>query len=184
MPTKIFLNLFCFLALVVSSCNFNNPDHQTPLDFNTIEHYSIHLSEVEKKNLMTISRLNETDTVKALDTVFRDLVSGQIILFNQKNLIPELEKMGFQKSIVDTSNFQKISHIFTQKNLKERDSYKCVHHYQDILVLKNNDSIQSVIQICFSCQEIIIKSANPDYNSDINEKDFIQLSNILNKNSE
>ncbi|MCZ8198041.1 MAG: hypothetical protein O9267_10575 [Flavobacterium sp.] len=121
------------IVLFLFSCkkerNVNN--------FDEIIHYVI-TDEIADKN----------DTTKRFNEIFMSVYGHKL---NFQTFEKELISYGYIKNLVPKEKIKKIDEFITNDIYYESHLTACVPSYRDILILKKNNKIVSVLKLCFEC---------------------------------
>jgi hypothetical protein len=147
---KIIL-LFCLIVII--SCKketlYNNYDE--------ITHYSI-----------TDEDMFEVDTIKR----FRDIFGiGDYHKIDLNKFEEELVSFGYKKNELKENKIKQVDSIISNKIYHgEMNLTACTPLYRDILILKKNNKIVSILKICFDCG--MIANYGDKIKNNFNEKDI------------
>ena len=71
------------------------------------------------------------------DTTFRD----------------SLSLIGFNYHLIDSSFFDELRNIFSEKSSSTNETNSCEPIYRDLLIFRNKGSVKGVAKICFECNK-------------------------------
>lgn len=148
---KKILLLFCLTVLI--SCKkklvYNNYDE--------ITHYNI----------------TDEDTFK-VDTIkrFRDIFGiGDYHKMDINKFEEELVSFGYKKNELNKNKIKQVDSIISNKiYYGSIDLTACTPLYRDVLILKKNNKIVSILKICFGCK--MIANYGDEIKNNFNEKDI------------
>lgn len=162
----LILTLF-FLA--ISSCNLADNKQNEDIENSTqaepfigqkfftydgIDYYSIDFDESE------IYALFDNRSRSVFDSFKMELIAGNLPSdITDLASIDHLAKVGYKKTIIDSSKFDRIDEIFVEKTPKESIRLACMVIYRDILIFKKDSKVVGTAKICFDCGAHQIRGA-------------------------
>lgn len=172
-----FKSIFLFgLLAVLFSCNSANETGSYFFDFDELIHYRIEIDEnvlIEKEDNESISPEEQLQ----IDLIIMDKPNS----IDDTSFVAKLENIGFEKTQVDKSQFEKINEIFREKEVDEAIAYSCIAVYRDILIFKKNSKINGIAKICFSCDQNRMYGTTANTINFGQEGDYTKVNKILNK---
>lgn len=143
-------------------------------DFDAIEHYQIDYEESKIGELIDSLPKSEIDSFK------REIILGDIPNnISDLIFIEKLTKIGYKKTIIDTSRFSSINNIFVEKTSLGYKETACVYIYRDILIFKKEGEVIGTAKICFKCLANQIHGTNANTANFGQNGDYAQLEKIL-----
>lgn len=97
------------------------------------------------------------------------------------SFIGKLNKIGYQKSLIETSQFVDIDNIFVEKVTKDNVATGCIYIYRDILVFKKNERIVGIAKVCFECMANQIIGTIANTTNFGQDGDYDRLKKLLRK---
>jgi hypothetical protein len=124
------------IVLLLFSCK----KEKTINHFDEIIHYNID-DEMAKKN----------DTIKRFNEIYMSVYGHKI---NFDTFEKELISYGYKKNIIPNEKILKIDEFVSNDIYYDSHLTACVPFYRDILILKKDNKIVSVLKLCFECSMI------------------------------
>jgi len=144
-------------------------------DFDELNHYRI---EIDENVLLDREGSNLTKDEKLQNDL---IIMDKPEKISDTSFISKLEKIGFKKSSISNSKFDRINNIFSVKQPKESIAYSCIAVFRDILVFKKNNKIIGIAKICFSCDQNRIIGTEKETINFGQDGDYSELYKILNE---
>lgn len=147
-------------------------------DFDAIDYYHNGIEDSKVVKLMGKGWDNPLDSLRY--GVIFGMIPADI---NDTFFISKLHLIDYKKKLVDTSKFEAIDSIFTEKWIGdgEGEGTNCVEVFRNILIFRKNGKIIGIAKICFSCMKESITGTNA-YTVNFGQVgDYYKLKNILEK---
>ena len=141
-------NIILFLTIILLSCNSKGEKY---FEYDEIEYYK---NEIEEDQ---IGELYDNQKKSTIDSLKMGVILGEIPnSISSTEFIQHLKSFGYTKSKIDSTKFNKIDEIFTEKSHSELYANACVYIYRDILVFKKKSKIIGIAKMCFGCDASVI----------------------------
>ncbi len=144
-------------------------------DYDEIEFYHINYDE-NKNNVLIPKKLKSKNEELKYDIILGDFPYD----LNDLDFISKLEKIGFEKKVIEKSNFKKINEIFIEKRANKPLFMKCIPIYRDFLIFKKKGKVIGTSKICFSCLQNQINGTKANTENFGQDGDYEKLKQILN----
>lgn len=143
--------------------------------FDALTHYQTSINAADLEELEFKAKPNE-----------QDLLLHNILFKNHppKNIddtvfIETLQKLGFQKKVIEAKHFEAINEIFkAHKNQNIQEPF-CGAVYRDVLVFHHQNKIIGVAKLCFSCGHHYIIGTEKDTTNFSANGTFKKLKHLL-----
>ena len=141
-------NIILFLTIILLSCNSKGEKY---FEYDESEYYK---NEIEEDQ---IGELYDNQKKSTIDSLKMGVILGEIPnSISSTEFIQHLKSFGYTKSKIDSTKFNKIDEIFTEKSHSELYANACVYIYRDILVFKKKSKIIGIAKMCFGCDASVI----------------------------
>lgn len=143
-------------------------------DFDEVIHYKSNISE-EKANYLFEDKTELGKFIK--DVVIENIPKS----IKDTTFIDKVEKIGFKKTTIEDSKFDKINEIFSNKFHLTHEVSACIYIYRDILIFKKKSKIVGMAKICFGCGGSQIYGAKQNTDGFGQSGDYQKLETLLNE---
>lgn len=183
--------LLIFVGLMLYNCTSETKDVKTEVDiskptdqitgkkffdYDEIDYYFNNFDEDK------IDELYDNQSKSEIDSFKMGIILGDIPKdISDLSFIEKLEKIGYQKKMVDKSKFSEIDKIFVEKTVTEMIKSPCIYVYRDILIFKKNSNVIGTAKICFGCLAHQINGTTANTNYFGQNGDYNKLSKLLKK---
>ena len=153
------------------SCNSKGEKY---FEFDEIEYYKNDIEEDQ------IGELYDNQKKSTFDSLKMGVILGEIPnSISNTEFIQNLKSYGYTKSKIDSTKFNKIDEIFTEKNHSELYANACIYIYRDILVFKKKSKVVGIAKICFDCDANVIVGTKANTEEFGMSGDYEKLRKIL-----
>lgn len=168
---------FCLLCISFLGCK-SKESHVGKLffDFDEIQHYKIEIDESQIGVLYDLKSATIIDSMK--NSIILDETPSSI---SDTSFIDYLETIGYRKSIIDKSIFNKINSIFIEKKTEEVLATSCIYIYRDIFIFRKKDKISGIAKICFECMAHHIVGTDKETHYFGQDGDYGRLQKLINE---
>ncbi len=143
-------------------------------DYTTIDYYKTTLNEFEALHLFDKQLKTKLDSIQ-----FGVLLGAIPSTISDTAFIAKLPQLGYEKSIVKTTKFDRIDAIFKEKKSTESIETACVEVYRHLLVFRKNNKVVGIAKICFGCRANQIKGTQANTENFGQDGDYEALQKIL-----
>ncbi|MBC7525132.1 MAG: hypothetical protein H7239_11920 [Flavobacterium sp.] len=127
---------FVFLTIIII-LSLNCKNERKINHFDEIYHYALP-SEMSTKN----------SSVKRFNEIFSSVYGHKI---NLKTFEKELISFAYTKNTIPKEKIQQVDEFVTNDIFYKSHLTACIPSYRDVLILKKNHKIVSVLKLCFEC---------------------------------
>jgi hypothetical protein len=166
MKIKLILSLGILFGLY--SCS---PEENIILEFDEVVYYNKDDVNSEFKSVY------DCNTGEPLEDYGCDILhDSRPYLLADTTFTDSLNLIGFNYHLIDSSFFDELRNIFTEKSSFINETNYCEPIYRDLLVFRNKGSVKGVAKICFECNKTHIIGLS------FKKIKYGKLEKILNKN--
>lgn len=187
---KRLLILVLFVLFNCKDLNQNNNNSQTAkssllpeikygnkfFEYNQLDYYHTDIKDDR------ILELYHNQDKSKIDKFKYGIITGEVPdKITDQEFLKFIEKIGYSKKEIDSSNFETLNKIFIEKPEEDRSAASCTPIFRDILIFKKDKKITGIAKICFSCHHYRIVGTNADTKFFGSDNDYRQLWKILNE---
>ncbi len=142
--------------------------------YDAIDYYTNDIDESKTFDLFDNQSKSEIDSFK------EGIILGEIPKsITDLDFIDKLAKVGYKKTTIDKSKFDRIDEIFVEKTSKENIATTCIYVYRDILIFKKDKKVVGTAKVCFSCMANQIKGTSAKTENFGQDGDYEKLGKLL-----
>jgi hypothetical protein len=123
-----------------------NVDRTPYFDYDAVEHYAVGISEQALFELEEKDRRTENE-----EALLGILWADQLQSLADSVLIPKLERVGFSRRDLATTQVEGLKRIFCARTHDDPVFAACIQIYRDVLIFREKGSVVGMAKICFTC---------------------------------
>lgn len=143
-------------------------------DFDSVDHYSIVLNHQNFSSLSAISGSTKNKKLKE-DLVYNGIPSS----LKDTIFISKLNRLGYEKKVLNESKLDSINELFRFKTHKETKALSCAPVFRDILIFRKNGKVEGMAKICFECNQSLVIGTSENTSEFGQSGDYGKLWRIL-----
>lgn len=142
---------FILLGILVLSCNKKQEIKAGNLPFFHFDKIDYYKTSITEDSLQAIA-MNQDKSRQ--EQALLQIVRGNVPVSTMDTLfIKNMDVLSFRKSEIDSSQFKKITDIFSVKDLPLTKTTACIPVYRDILIFREKGKVIGMVKICFDCEK-------------------------------
>lgn len=134
-------------------------------DYDRVEYYYKNISENDLNKIHSDAKGKSRNSN---EIVYMELVGHNYPHTVKQDFDKTLKKFGYVEKEIESSKFNELDEVFSEKKCDSPFAYACGAIYRDIILFYKNDSLVGIAKICFGCRQYRI------FGTKKNDEDFGQ----------
>lgn len=169
--------ILLLLSIFLFSCNKKEKINVGDLPFFKFDKIDYYRTDISREALDSIGMKQEKSRKER--ALMQVLVQNIPVNTMDTLFINNMEILGFEKSVIDSSQYKRISNLFSLHDTANIDASACAVIFRDVLVFRKKDKVIGVAKICFDCGQNHIVGARYDSSKFGQSGEYEELMEIL-----